>query len=749
MKNLLLTCFFGLFVPATLFATTDGCAFDARIVDADGEAVAGAVLHLLERDERFVADDRGEICAPALAPGRHSLLVVAEGFSVLDAAVTRTADAPLRVVLELTPAFGEEMVVTGTRTAKRLVESPVPVRVVDRDAIEASGARTLAEAVELAPGVRVESGCQNCNFSELRLLGLEGPYSQILVESQPTVSSLALVYGLEQFPARLLESVEVVKGGGAAIYGAGAVGGVINLIPHAPLDVHTTLEARRLATDGEGGYSLTALVDRGSRERRAGVSVLGQVDSLDPVDLDGDGFTEVASRELSSFSARGEHYFAEDRAKLHAELSWTEASRRGGDLERFDRPPEETALTEAIDTRRLGATLGLLHTVSPRFDYRLVGSFADTSRDSYYGGGFDPNAYGTTENPLWIVDAQANRHHQRGTYTFGAQYRRDEIEDRQPGYGRWLLESDTNLGVYLQDDRAIGDRLTLVYGARLDDPSSLDSAVVSPRLALMAAPRDDLAIRLSYAEGFRAPVTFDEDLHIELAGGAARITRRAPDLVEERSTASLASLEWRPTFGRKGSASLEIAAFRTDLDALFDVIEADDPSTPVREFLRVNAEGARVEGVEATASIRWGVGLLVQVGWVFQSARYDIPEPDFGSREFFRTPGEHGSLTVQARLPASLDLFLGARYTGSMQMPHYAGFLDEDRLETTPAFLEIDVSLARTFSLAGRDLAITLGARNLTDEYQEDLDQGPDRDSNYVYGPRLPRSFHAGLRWEF
>ena len=724
------------------------CALKATVVDAEQEPVRGAVVHLLDADLQLTSDGKGHVCSSHLTAGRQSLLVVADGFSVLDASVVKEEHVPLLLTLELIPAFGEEMVVTGTRTAKRLAETPVHTQLITRQTIEASSSRTLADAIELTPGVRIESNCQNCNFSQVRMLGLEGPYSQILVDGQPTVSSLALVYGVEQFPASALESIEVVKGGGAAIYGAGAVGGVINLIPHSPLDTHLTLEARSTETGGEPGFSLSAIGDWSPRARRTGFSFIAQVDEVDPSDLDGDGFTEVTSRELTTIGVRAEHYLLEDRGRLSGELNWTDARRRGGDLQRFGLRPEETELTEEISTERLGMSFGFLHTVSSRFDYRLAASYADTSRASYYGAGFDPNAYGTTDNPLWIVDTQANLYHPRGTYSFGANYSRDEVDDRQPGYGRILQETNTNLGLYLQDDRKVGDKLTMIYGVRADDHSALPDPVLLPRLALMMAPRDDVTFRLSFAQGFRAPVTFDEDLHIELAGGAARVIRQAEGLVEERSDAFLASLEWRPTFGRRGSASFEVAAFRTDLEDLFDVVEADDPATDQREFQRVNAEGARVEGVEVSASVRWGSRLTLQAGFVTQSSRFDEPEPDFGSLEFFRSPDRYGTFSMQARLPAAIDLFLGARFTGEMVAPHYAGFIDEDRLESTPSFLELDLNLSRDLEIAGRNLTLTVGAKNLTDEYQEDLDQGPDRDSNYVYGPRLPRAYQVGVRWK-
>ncbi|MEM1178064.1 MAG: TonB-dependent receptor [Acidobacteriota bacterium] len=735
--------------PPVTAAPAAACAFEATVENSDGVPIADATVHLIEADLELRSDDRGRVCAERLDAGRHSLLVIAEGHSILDAALEKADGAPLLATLELTPAFGEEMVVTGTRTAKKLIESPVHARLVNRDAIEASASRTLADAIELAPGVRIESNCQNCNFSQVRLLGLEGPYSQILIDSQPTVSSLALVYGVEQFPARALESVEIVKGGGAAIYGAGAVGGVINLIPHSPVDTRMTLETRASETGGEPGHSVSALADWSPEGRRTGVSLLAQIDEVDPADLDGDGFSEVTSRELLTLGVRAEHYLAGDKARLTAEANWTEAERRGGDLLRFDLAPDQTALTEDISTERLGLSASFLHTYSSRFDYRVAGSYADTRRDSYYGAGFDPNAYGTTENPLWIVDAQANAYHDAGTVSFGVNYSEDETDDRQPGYDRLLFEEHSNLGLYAQEDRELSDRLTVVYGLRADDHSALDDPVFSPRLAVMFAARDDMTLRFSAAQGFRAPVTFDEDLHIELAGGAARVIRQGENLVEERSRAFLASYEWRPTFGRKGSASFELTGFRTELDDLFDVIEADLPDTDQREFLRVNAEGATVEGVELVASVRWGSRLSAQAAYVIQSSRFEVPEPDFGSTRFFRSPDRYGTLSVQARLPAEVDLFLGARYTGEMLAPHYAGFIDEDRLERTPDYLELDVNFSRTFTLGQRDLTVSLGARNVTDEYQDDLDQGPDRDSNYVHGPRLPRTYHVGLSWDF
>ena len=64
---------------------------------------------------------------------------------------------------------------------------------------------------------------------------LEGQYSQILIDSRPVFSSLAGVYGLEQLPVSMIERVEVIRGGGSALYGSSAIGGVMNIITKEPL----------------------------------------------------------------------------------------------------------------------------------------------------------------------------------------------------------------------------------------------------------------------------------------------------------------------------------------------------------------------------------------------------------------------------------------------------------------------------------------------------------------------------------
>jgi outer membrane receptor for ferrienterochelin and colicins len=265
----------------------------------------------------------------------------------------------------------------------------------------------------------------------------------------------------------------------------------------------------------------------------------------------------------------------------------------------------------------------------------------------------------------------------------------------------------------------------------------------------MWSPTAALDVRASIARGFRAPQVFDEDLHLSSVGGEARIIHLDANLREERSTNYMIGAEWKPLAG-PGQALVELNAFSTRLTSLFHVQESDDLATDALEFVKTNVGGARVYGVEV--NLGWGIGdeLVIQGGMVEQRARFDEAEPDFGSRDFFRTPRRYGNLTIAWKPHGIADLFVGLRYTGPMLVPHYAGVIADSRLERSPSFVTWDAGVSRELGeWDGRTVTLTINGRNLTNAYQEDLDQGPLRDANYVYGPRFPRSIAAGVRVEF
>jgi outer membrane receptor for ferrienterochelin and colicin len=252
-------------------------------------------------------------------------------------------------------------------------------------------------------------------------------------------------------------------------------------------------------------------------------------------------------------------------------------------------------IAESIDSTRDVATVRWFHAPSGTFDYTFTLGWADTNRDTYYGGGMDPNAYGTTENPLLTADLQFN--HRLGDHflTLGLQHSRDKLTDTQPAYDRFVEDTYSNTGLYIQDDWFFAKGWELVIGARVDDFSELDDPIVSPRGALRYAPRPDLTFRAAVATGFRGPQVFDEDLHITIVGGEGQVIRNASDLEEESSFSTTLGVEWTPVTDM-GVGLVEFNLFQTDIDDLFLVIEDDDPLTDDQEFTRINFGEAAVKG---------------------------------------------------------------------------------------------------------------------------------------------------------
>jgi outer membrane receptor for ferrienterochelin and colicins len=758
--------------PAFAQSEPPNCAVGGVVLDNAGEPLPGATVTVanlaasgsgrtdagtgpgasrgtnpVESGLSRTTDAAGRFCLASAPTSRFAVIATLDGFTPQELRVD-PLQAPARALeFRLRPAFAEALVVTATRTGRRLDDVPVRTELVTREAIERVSARTLADAMEFTTGVRVESNCQNCNFSQIRLLGLEGPYTQILIDGQPVISSLAQVYGIEQLPARMIERIEVVKGGGSALYGPGSVGGVVNVISREPSRRGGVFETRTDLVNGLPSYSFNGAFDWVDDSRSTLVTVFAQSDRVKPVDVTGDGFTEISRRHLDTAGIRVARYVLANRAKLTVDFTRIAEDRRGGNLLRL--APHEADITEAIDSRRHAGTVSWFHTLDRRRDYRVTFATALTDRDSYYGTGRDPNAYGGTESRLGLLDTQMNHYLGRHTFSWGAQGSVESLDDRQPAYARFTRETYRNAGVFVQDEWAFADGVQLLLGVRGDRHSALDRTILSPRAALMISPQENFDIRVSVARGFRAPQLFDEDLHLSSVAGEARLITLAPDLREERSVNLMSGFEWKPELWR-GQALVEVNAFHTRLTDLFHVREADNPATDAFEFVKANHDGARVYGMEV--NVGWGIEdrLVFQGGIVEQRARYDTAEPDFGSLDFFRAPRRYGNATVTWKHQAAGDFFAGLRMTGTMRAPHYAGFISEDRLETTPIFTIVDASYARALMASGKGrLVLTLTARNLTNAFQRDIDQGPRRDSAYVYGPRFPRAFAAGLRVEF
>ncbi len=721
------------------------------VSDGSGTAVAGATVKVVQLNKSTETDAGGIFEFRDLAPGSVTLEFRAEGFypTRQDSVQLPAGEAvAVEVVLESKEVVTESIVVTGTGTAHTVMDAPVRTELITEGLLDAQVKRTVSEALTAnVPGLRVETNCGNCGFTAVRLNGLQGPYTQVLEDGLPTMSGLAMVYGLEQIPAEFLERIEVVKGGNSSLYGPNAIAGVINLVRREPRETFFKIDA-------------TAGWHKGRPDQQIGAA--SQVRSLPggftgdfyyrgihrtQIDRHDDYFSDLPRRRLQSGGASLFRHVLGGNARLAFGGSAFEEFRRGGDM-RFHLPPEQTYITEQLDTFRSTSFLRWNHTVTPATFYAVNTSLTYVGRDSYYGVQFDPNAYGNTRNPLWTNDVQLG--HQAGRHTLmgGFQYWREFVADRIPSYGRDFSDLFVNTGLYFQDEFRISPRVVVVGGLRADKSNVVDDWVWSPRGNIRIGLTQNLNLRAGVSTGFRPPTVFDEDLHLAAAGGEAFISERGPGLREERSVSFNAALDYA---GRVGGREFEAGAsfFWTELRHNFQYEEA--VVEEFRKLIRVNGAGAYVRGVDLNAQIQLHARAALRGGATFQVARFNEPEDQFNSYRFFRTPNRYGFAELITELPWEIELLQSTELTGSMLAPHYAGFISEDRLETTKRFVVWNAVVGRDFSLSGdrRSLRLYFAARNILDDVQPDIDQGPLKDSNYVYGPLQMRQFNAGMTLQF
>ncbi|MEJ2083500.1 MAG: TonB-dependent receptor plug domain-containing protein, partial [Acidobacteriota bacterium] len=196
------------------------CVIQGVVRDASGASVPGAIVFLEPSHQSVETEMSGFFCFSEVeGPELEAIVGTAAGFEEQRVGPLPTvSSAPIQINFVLAPAVVAEIVTVSaaTRTVKQLEDVPVRTEVILPELMEAVAARTLADAVEFTPGLRVENNCQNCNFSQIRMLGLQGSYTQVLFDGQPSMSSLAQVYGVEHIPSSMVDQIEVVKGGGSA-----------------------------------------------------------------------------------------------------------------------------------------------------------------------------------------------------------------------------------------------------------------------------------------------------------------------------------------------------------------------------------------------------------------------------------------------------------------------------------------------------------------------------------------------------
>ena len=647
----------------------------------------------------------------------------------------------------------EGVIVSATRSETTRRMSPTLVNVVGTDIYDKTNSTTVAQGLSFQPGVRVENNCQNCGFQQVRINGLDGQYTQILIDSRPVFSALAGVYGIEQLPANMIDRVEVMRGGGSALFGSSAIAGTINIITKEPVRNSAAISHTMTSIAGTGTFHNTTDINASivSEDNKLGIAVFGQNTSKDPWDANGDGFTELSRISGQTIGFRG-YVKTGLYSKITAEYHHLQEFRRGGD--QLDLPPHEVMIAE--QTKHGINTGGLKFDWFSKNQKHRLNAFASMQhidRDSYYGAGMDPDAYGKTLDLTWVAGAQYIFKAEKCLFmpsdlTVGLEYNEDYLKDNMWGYDRITDQTVRIASLYAQNEWK-NARWGILIGGRLDKHNLIDGLIFSPRANLRYNPAKNINLRASYSYGFRAPQAFDEDLHIDNVGGTVSMIRLADDLSVEKSQSVSLSADVYHSWGN-WQANVLLEGFFTDLDDVFALKElGEEDGILIKE--RHNESGARVFGGNLEGKLAWKNIFQIQMGVTLQDSKYkearSWSDDVEATRRMFRTPDLYGYFTASYNPLKQLTLALSGTYTGKMLVEHHKGMIEKNITVETPSFWDMGFKAAYDFKLyRSFSLQLNAGMQNILNSFQKDFDSGADRDSGYMYGPTLPRTFFFGVK---
>lgn len=636
----------------------------------------------------------------------------------------------------------DEVVISGTMKEVNRLESPVPVEVYTPKFFRKNPTPSIFDALQNINGVRPQLNCNICNTGDIHINGLEGPYTMVLIDGMPIVSSLGTVYGLSGIPNSLVERVEIVKGPASSLYGSEAVGGLINIITKKRQNAPLATADLMSTTWGEYNVDLGFKFNAGKK-----ASVLTGINYFNfqnKIDNNHDNFTDVTlqnrisvfqkwnfeRKENRLFTIAG-RYMYEDR--WGGDIRWNK-SFRGGDQ----------IYGESIYTNRTEILGNYQLPVNEKMFFAF--SLINHDQDSRYG----TTSYIANQK---IAFGQLTWDKKLGNHDLlaGTALRYTYYDDNTPAteleaQKTWLP------GIFLQDEITLAEKHKLLLGFRYDH-NNIHGNIFTPRLAYKWSINDNNILRFNAGTGFRVVNLFTED-HAALTG--ARDVIILNDLKPEKSYNANLNFVKKIYFDSGSFVGLEASAFYT----YFTNRIVPDYETDANKIIYDNLDGHAVsKGISLNADLTFTNGLKFILGGTLMEntlTENGIKEQQMLTEKFT------GTWTVSYKIkPWNLSI----DYTGNIYSPMRLPLLGEldPRKPISPWWSIQNIQ----FTYDGlKKFEIYAGVKNLlnwtpnkgnpfiisrsNDPFGEPTPDNPlPFDTSYVYAPNQRIRGFLGIRFNF
>ncbi len=562
------------------------------------------------------------------------------------------------VVFQLQPIMStlEEVVVSGTLKEVRKSESPVPVEIFTPTFFKKNPTTCVFDALQNINGVRPQLNCNICNTGDIHINGLEGPYTMVLIDGMPIVSSLSTVYGLSGIPNSLVERIEIVKGPASSLYGSEAIGGLINII------TKSATNAPKLSADVMATSYTEYNIDLGFKQsvgKKA--QVLTGINTFyynHIVDNNKDNFTDVTLQQRLSIFQKWNFTRKQNRIFNLAARYFTE-ERWGGDV-RWNKTFRggDSIYGESIYTNRWE----LLGNYQLPFKEKLMLSFSynQHAQDSRYG----TTIYNAQQNIAFAQltwDKKIKQH----DLLAGVAIRHTYYDDNTPATQNSVHltnQPDRILlpGIFVQDEIAIAAKHKLLLGFRYDYNKNHGN-IYTPRIAYKYSLNNNNIFRFNAGTGFRVVNLFTED-HAALTG--ARTVEIKEQLQPEKSYNANINFTKKIVTQKGTIINIDFTSWYT----YFTNRIVADYETDANKIIYTNLNGfAESKGLSVNTDVSFTNGLKIIAGATLMNV--DIVENKIRTQQIL-TEQFTGTWAISYTIqPLNLSIDYTGNLYGPMRLP--------------------------------------------------------------------------------
>lgn len=629
------------------------------------------------------------------------------------------------------------------KSGKNLDFNPIKSELITAKGLRKAACCNLSESFETNPSVDVTNTDAVTGTKRIRMLGLDGVYSQIMVENMPSVRGLAARTGLKFIPGTWIKSIAINKGAGSVVNGYESVTGQINVTLAQPNNSEPLLVNLYGNAAGRVEANVNTAHTFGKDDRWSTALLLHANNTSRGVDRNNDQFFDVPQgtqlNAVSRWKYRGDVIVAQFGVKAVYDDHFTGQTSFEQGQERSTVLPYGVGFT----TRRIeGFTkFGILPPNKPNQSLGIIVSGVHHEQDSFWGvNDFDATQDNLSVNA--IFQTQINPKHR---FSLGASYLFDRYNQKytqvHPAAQTFHWKRTESVpGVFAEYTFAPADKLAIVTGVR-NDFHNLYGNIFTPRMHVKYELTPSSIVRLSGGRGFRVANVIPENFGYLVS---SRNLNVADDLQPEIAWNYGISWTQKIQIGeREGKLTADF--YRTDFEN--QVITDLDASASQISFY--NLEGkAFANSFQLALEYELFKRFDVSVAYKYYDVQSTINNtlqqtPFIAQNRFFLNLGYATRFDKWA-------FDFTAQWFGAKRLPNTSSKSEEFRLETnTPDFFLLNAQITRNF----RNWSLYVGSENLTN-FRQDMPIADSTnpfdnqfDAGLVWAPVLGRMVYAGLRF--